>query len=799
MKKRLFALLLALCVVLTLLPMGAGAATQLPWEAEPDKWTVLTATSISLYGGNYYLTEDVTILSGMQISGNVTIDLNGHVLKYAGDSDVRVITVNSGKLTLNDSAPNATHTDTTLPAGGVVTNASTHEDGGGGIRTCSTFEMNGGTIYNCSIWELGAGVSVYPNGNFTMNGGAIVDCEIDKGSNDGGGVYVSYNASFTMNGGAIRGCKTSRGHEGGGGVCVAGTFTMNDGTIEDCFAKRGGGGVGILNRCTFEMNGGTIQNCTVEGFGGGVLAEANSIFTMNGGSIENCSATATSGAGGGVHVYGTFNANGGTIRGCTASNGAGVWLAGKMTNTATTVNATIIYSKLEYTENVGSFDGKFVKFMDGENWYAAEIVKDNSTLIKPDDPVRAGWTFVGWYKESTLTTPWNFETDTVRVDSEKYNFLQLYAKWACAGHVDEKPADHKCDTCGETISSCSGGSATCIARPVCSVCGESYGEKDDSVHVNTQKVEEVPATCTTDGCIAHWHCNDCGYDFLDEDCTEPAGDMTIPAVHKWQDATCLQPGICTACGATVGEPDPANHEQEAAWTMLDAQYHKQHYACCDTWTGESEKHDWQTDSEGNTCCRTCGYGCKHSETETRDEKDATCTAEGYTGDLYCEFCGKLLESGQPIDKLPHSDVEPKDHKCDACNAEIGEHKAAEGSHNCAYCGETVSECVDEGKDHKCDVCNAEMGEHEAAEGSHDCEYCGELVSECEDKDNDHLCDVCGEELTECVDEDGDHKCDICGGEVAGAEVPASGDPFALIVATLCASCAGLAVLRKKKD
>lgn len=760
MKKRLFSLLLALCVVLILLPMGAGAATQLPWEAEPDKWTVLTATSISLYGGNYYLTEDVTILSGMQISGNVTIDLNGHVLKYAGDSAVRVITVNSGKLTLNDSAPNATHTDTTLPAGGVVTNASTHENGGGGIRTYSTFEMNGGTIYNCSIWELGAGVSVYPNGNFTMNGGAIVDCEIDKGSNDGGGVYVYYNASFTMNGGAIRGCKTSRGHDGGGGVCVAGTFTMNDGTIEDCSAIRGGG-VGILNRCTFEMNGGTIQNCSVEGFGGGVLAEANSIFTMNGGSIENCSATATSGAGGGVYARGTFNANGGAIRGCTASNGAGVWLSGKMTNTATPENATIIYSKLEYSANGGSFDGKFVEFMDGENWYAAEIVKDNSTLIKPDDPVRAGWTLAGWYKESTLTTPWNFETDTVRVDSQKYNFLQLYAKWACAGDIDENPADHKCDTCGETISSCSGGSATCIARPVCSVCGESYGEVDDSVHMNTQKVEEVPATCTTDGCIAHWHCNDCGHDFLDEDCTEPAGDMTIPAAHKWQDATCRLSKTCGDCGATEGEPDPANHEQEAAWTMLDAQHHKQHYACCDTWTGESEKHDWQTDSEGNTCCRTCGYGCKHSETETRDEKDATCTAEGYTGDLYCEFCGKLLESGQPIDKLPHSDVEPKDHKCDACDTE--------------------------------------MGEHEAAEGSHDCEYCGEPVSECEDKDKDHKCDVCGEELTECVDEDGDHKCDTCGGEVAGADVPASGDPFVLIVATLCASCAGLAVLRKKKD
>lgn len=90
------------------------------------------------------------------------------------------------------------------------------------------------------------------------------------------------------------------------------------------------------------------------------------------------------------------------------------------------------------------------------------------------------------------------------------------------------------------------------------------------------------------------------------------------------------------------------------------------------------------------------------------------------------------------------------------------------------CAHEDSDC-----DHECDACHKPMGEHEAAEGSPDCEYCGKPVSE-------------------CVDEDGDHNCDICGGEVAGADVPASGDPFALIMAALRASCAGLAALRKKK-
>lgn len=55
------------------------------------------------------------------------------------------------------------------------------------------------------------------------------------------------------------------------------------------------------------------------------------------------------------------------------------------------------------------------------------------------------------------------------------------------------------------------------------------------------------------------------------------------------------------------------------------------------------------------------------------------------------------------------------------------HKAAEGSHNCAYCGKAVSGCVDIDKDHKCDICNTTMGAHEAANGGSVCDYCGKPV------------------------------------------------------------------------
>ncbi len=43
--------------------------------------------------------------------------------------------------------------------------------------------------------------------------------------------------------------------------------------------------------------------------------------------------------------------------------------------------------------------------------------------------------------------------------------------------------------------------------------------------------------------------------------------------------------------------------------------------------------------------------CNHSNTEVRNKKDATTSAEGYTGDTYCKDCGKLISSGSATPKI----------------------------------------------------------------------------------------------------------------------------------------------------
>lgn len=46
--------------------------------------------------------------------------------------------------------------------------------------------------------------------------------------------------------------------------------------------------------------------------------------------------------------------------------------------------------------------------------------------------------------------------------------------------------------------------------------------------------------------------------------------------------------------------------------------------------------------------------CDHSQTRTEHAKAATCTAEGYSGDIYCTKCGLCLSTGQVIKKKAHT-------------------------------------------------------------------------------------------------------------------------------------------------
>lgn len=45
--------------------------------------------------------------------------------------------------------------------------------------------------------------------------------------------------------------------------------------------------------------------------------------------------------------------------------------------------------------------------------------------------------------------------------------------------------------------------------------------------------------------------------------------------------------------------------------------------------------------------------CKHENTEIRNAKEATCTEDGYSGDVYCKDCGELLSQGNTLAATGH--------------------------------------------------------------------------------------------------------------------------------------------------
>ena len=61
--------------------------------------------------------------------------------------------------------------------------------------------------------------------------------------------------------------------------------------------------------------------------------------------------------------------------------------------------------------------------------------------------------------------------------------------------------------------------------------------------------------------------------------------------------------------------------------------------------------------------------CDHPECEEVGEKAATCTEDGYTGDLVCAICGDVVEAGEVIPATGHTD-ENGDEICDVCGADL---------------------------------------------------------------------------------------------------------------------------------
>ena len=153
--------------------------------------------------------------------------------------------------------------------------------------------------------------------------------------------------------------------------------------------------------------------------------------------------------------------------------------------------------------------------------------------------------------------------------------------------------------------------ATCTTKGVktytCSVC---KGTKTEDIaatgHKNTELRNVKSATCASEGYTGDTYCKDCNTKLS-------TGKTIAKKAHDWNEgkvttkATCTKKGIktytCNNCNATQTEELPMTN---------------------------------------------------HATKVTKFEKEASCESEGYTGDIYCQDCGALLEEGQVIPKLNHN-------------------------------------------------------------------------------------------------------------------------------------------------
>lgn len=323
MKKRILSILLMCCMVLTLLPVTALAEDSAYTVGEDTSvsaralagtaGTKLKADNIDAYVANglgsgvYTLAEDVTISGTLRVTGEATVDLNGHILRYAETADPgSIFRVTGGStLTLTDSAPTATHSDASLPAGGLIT-------GGKGFK----YDNGAGQSYN----YYGGGVYVETGASFVLAGGTIYACGVQSGANQafGGGIYAE-GGSVTMTGGAIRNCAVSADYSASGGAIYAkaGSVTMTSGVISGCSAMYGGGI--SASGCTVRITGGRIENCKASEHSGGLYIgdHADQISVLDA-AISGCEAK----RGGGVALIAFAELELGEnarITGCTAT------------------------------------------------------------------------------------------------------------------------------------------------------------------------------------------------------------------------------------------------------------------------------------------------------------------------------------------------------------------------------------------------------------------------------------------------------------------------------------------------
>ena len=428
--------------------IGSGTFTMSGGEISNNQ---ITGASVTDGGGGVYIGDGTFVMEGGDISGN-SANRGGGV--YVNTQSIQ------STFTMSD---------------GTISDNEASKDGGGvyllsGYSASSTFVMEGGAISGNSADSDGGGVYMGSRSTFTMSDGTISGNSADS---DGGGVYGS-GSTFTMSDGMISG--NSAVSDGGGVYLEFCTFEMSkNGRVDGVYLSDS------TITVTSDLTGDSPQ---VRNIDLNNLNDGTEVVTFSGVSGEDYVSyfTLAESVGQKVLTYQTdalvltqaykvtFDATGGTptpspvlvavntpVSKPTDPTMAGYTFTGWYTAQSTkwdfvtpVTEDMILYAGWKKDEpqptptpvppsggssGDGNMENAFrVLFNDGAA--TLSVVTDLSygdKLTNPETPVKDGYTFAGWYKDSACTQAWDFETGIP-------GDMTLYAKWTAAGSSGETEA-----------------------------------------------------------------------------------------------------------------------------------------------------------------------------------------------------------------------------------------------------------------------------------------------------------------------------------------------------------------------
>ena len=474
--------------------------------------TALTKDSIGgqppLTDGSYYLetkagesAANFVITAPIVVTGKVTLDLNGYVLKLIGSGSV-IRVENGAILTLVDSKPNAVHK---FDKSNALWKLAAEDAEGENIVEIKGGAITGGTGTGEAGNTCGGGIYVRKGGTLLMRGGNIVGCT----AREGGGVHVEGGGRFEMSAGTITGC--TAGQEEGktaNGVFIAasGRFTQSPG------AQITGEVIGAYT-VTFQSEGGS---------------EVASQIRANTPAAQPDNPTKE-----GHTFIGWYN-------------GESEW------NFETPVTADLtLTAKWQINRYTITFDT-------AGGSEVPSITQDYGTAITPPAaPTRTGYTFAGWDKTIPTTMPAGNMTITARwtenrviviirpddsKDEPDPGTIHQWGPWRSNG---DGTHTRRCTASGcfdQQNGKCYGGAPNCTQRASCILCGAKYGKTDPTRHASLEKLEAIAATAAANGRVECWHCTACDKYFADANGkTELTAENTVtekvpPSIIQGSDA-----------------------------------------------------------------------------------------------------------------------------------------------------------------------------------------------------------------------------------------------------------------------